>query len=733
MRACTVPGISMVCVFTCCVLVVPQAEGANGHSAPHAQRLFTQKKSLPKSFKLPKEARPERTEGALINFSALKDSSLTLNLFGDEPVVAVRDRLVTRHKNTLVWMGHIEGRDSHVSLVARGKKVLTGTVIYDGKQYDISPVRRRIHRVSEIDPDKVPPPHDCVAVGVHDHDHGGARAISKDNAETPVERDGPAGLTTIDVMVVYTQGARSASGGVSGIESAIIGAVARSNQAYLNSQVDINLNLVHMAEVNYTETNDMSVTLSALRSTSDGQMDEVHGWRNTYGADLVALISTDTNYCGIGYLLGSSSQSSSGFSVTKQGSCLNAYTFPHELGHNMGCAHDRANAGSAGAYPYSYGYRYCQSGGYRTIMSYSCSGATRVGYFSNPNVSYNGLPTGIDYETDPANSADNARSLNNTKSWVSAFRASTTPTIPNPPTSLDAQEPLTGEVRLTWQDNADNETGFLIDRKENVGGTWGQIASLGSNASSFTDNTVAGGTTYFYRVSAWNSLGTSAFSNEAPLTTRLPNQEPTILSTPTAVPNPVVLPATTAVSVAASDPDDGPQELTYTWSQVSGPGSISFSPNGTVASDASTVSFSTNGDYILRVVVSDGEASVSSDLTVSVLPDPNFIAAPANLSGSVSGSNVTLTWSDRSGNEEGFAVERGVKSGKGKNVTYTFSVAGTVGSNVTSFTETVADGSHYYRVRAYNNSSGITSDYSNQIKVSVGGKGGKGGGGKPKR
>jgi hypothetical protein len=76
----------------------------------------------------------------------------------------------------------------------------------------------------------------------------------------------------------------------------------------------------------------------------------------------------------------------------------------HELGHNFGCQHDRDNAGgSAGAYSYSYGYRfYGQNGkGYRTIMAYNDQSGTytRLGYFSNPNVTATesgvGVPVGV--------------------------------------------------------------------------------------------------------------------------------------------------------------------------------------------------------------------------------------------------------------------------------------------------------------------------------------------------
>jgi peptidyl-Asp metalloendopeptidase len=117
------------------------------------------------------------------------------------------------------------------------------------------------------------------------------------------------------------------------------------------------------------------------------------------------MISEDSSACGVAYVMSSPSSgfASAAFSVTRQ-SCFSNQTLAHEIGHNQGNAHDRKNASSS-AYPYSFGYRTCDNiapangQSFRTVMSYSCSGA-RVNYFSNPYVYYNGAPMGVAYETD---------------------------------------------------------------------------------------------------------------------------------------------------------------------------------------------------------------------------------------------------------------------------------------------------------------------------------------------
>ena len=95
------------------------------------------------------------------------------------------------------------------------------------------------------------------------------------------------------------------------------------------------------------------------------------------------------------------------------------------------------------------------------------------------------------------------------------------------------------------------------------------------------------------------------------------NRAPVISSGPQAAPNPVTLPATTTVSVTASDADG--DALTYAWSKSAGPGTVSFT---NAAAASTTAAFSAGGSYTLQVVVSDGQATVSGSVNVSVLSDP---------------------------------------------------------------------------------------------------------------
>jgi len=91
-------------------------------------------------------------------------------------------------------------------------------------------------------------------------------------------------------------------------------------------------------------------------------------------------------------------------------------------------------------------------------------------------------------------------------------------TAPPAPSSLTATAFSSTQINLSWTDNATNETSFKVERKTGAGGVWSVLATVGANVTVYSDTELAAGT-YFYRVSAENSAGTSPLSNEASATT----------------------------------------------------------------------------------------------------------------------------------------------------------------------------------------------------------------------
>lgn len=90
---------------------------------------------------------------------------------------------------------------------------------------------------------------------------------------------------------------------------------------------------------------------------------------------------------------------------------------------------------------------------------------------------------------------------------------------PAAPTNLTAAAPVSTRVDLTWTDNANNESGFAVERSTDGGATWTEITRTGANATTFSDTTVQPKMTYDYRVYAFNGGGPSGYSNVATVVT----------------------------------------------------------------------------------------------------------------------------------------------------------------------------------------------------------------------
>jgi C1A family cysteine protease len=85
---------------------------------------------------------------------------------------------------------------------------------------------------------------------------------------------------------------------------------------------------------------------------------------------------------------------------------------------------------------------------------------------------------------------------------------------PAAPSNLVTAVISSSEIDLTWQDNADNETGFKIERKEGAG-SFIQIDTVGANVTTYPDTGLSDDVIYCYRVRAYNVGGDSGYSNES--------------------------------------------------------------------------------------------------------------------------------------------------------------------------------------------------------------------------
>jgi len=335
---------------------------------------------------------------------------LDLDLFPDVHAVFQIENAYEAKSGGLVLTGGLEGIPGGMVHAVIHREVAIFDVAFPNALYHVRYVNDDLHQVLQIDQANFP----------------------ADLEPTPVNLPGPhspalppaaAGEnTTVDVMVVYTETAKNQEGGVSAIEALIDLAIVESNTSYMNSEIGITLNLVHQAEIDYNETSSMSTDRNRLQNPGDGFMDEAHDWRVQYGADIVALIRGDLgSSCGIAYIMNPVTPDffDHGFCVVSRFCATGYYSFGHELGHIMSARHDWAVDPSNNApWPFNHGYVH---GSWRTIMGYpsACGGCTRIIYWSNPEVLFNGDPMGVP-EGQPQPSS-NAKALNMTATTVAAF------------------------------------------------------------------------------------------------------------------------------------------------------------------------------------------------------------------------------------------------------------------------------------------------------------------------
>jgi fibronectin type 3 domain-containing protein len=116
--------------------------------------------------------------------------------------------------------------------------------------------------------------------------------------------------------------------------------------------------------------------------------------------------------------------------------------------------------------------------------------------------------------------------VQNILTWTYSPTAST---LPAAPSALTGTVISGSEIDISWTNNANNATSFLIDRSSD-GTTFSQIASVSATVTTYHDTSLSPGNTYYYEVQASNAAGFSAFSNIFQESTVTPPDPPTNLA-----------------------------------------------------------------------------------------------------------------------------------------------------------------------------------------------------------
>jgi hypothetical protein len=359
---------------------------------------------------------------------------LSVQLYEDTYVEARKKELRITESGAIYWVGDLTGDSEGTFELLWSGGYVTGSIndYSTGKVYDITAKSTGAIRVTELDASKNPQPNeDCF----YHHDEesealeSGVQSRSGDvrfRADVASETDS----AIIDVLIVYPSQIALQMGNSEPERRAKIEAVIeQTNQIFKNSKVYVRFRLAG---------HEINNNIPAAATSQADVFGGILGMRSKYGADIVS----HWNYggtSGSGAMGGPGKSSSSGFNTASYAYVLSQYTFAHECGHNLGARHDRhdyLNEKSIlmSAPGYQFGKCFLE---YRTVMAYANSKQLpgyssgkdkgRILHYANPDVLYNGVPTGVPGETPvdmgdggPANSARQINeSAKTAESWLS--------------------------------------------------------------------------------------------------------------------------------------------------------------------------------------------------------------------------------------------------------------------------------------------------------------------------
>lgn len=248
-------------------------------------------------------------------------------------------------------------------------------------------------------------------------------------------------------------------------------------------------------------------------------------------------------------------------------------------------------------------------------------------------------------------------------------------------------------ITLTWTDNSEKETGFLIQRKLTKRGVYEEIAEVDSGLS-YLDTDLVGNQFYYYMVRAMiDSIG-SLWSNEAFAETKILTPRSPSDLTATAVSSHSIRMNWQDISqnnngfiIERSFEEDTGFELVI---DLAYENLQSYTDEG----------LSDETEYYYRIATYNTFGNSPWSNVASATTPPGPPAAPSNLRLlDMTYQEVNITWDDNSDDETGFQLRREISGGA-------YIEFPTIAANLTVFSDTTVNmnTTYFYKIRTFNNS-----------------------------
>jgi metallopeptidase family M12-like protein len=364
-----------------------------------------------------------------------KDAARISLALSDDTVLTIARTSVELRSDMCIWRGVVEETGASVTLMWWPSGEMAGTVEHKSQFYSIRYLGGRLYAIVEMAADRMPPDHAAMPPPM---------LVSSDpnKREDPLVQQGDASLfrpitfgtrprpaqpldakkmkqadrktpVVIDVIVAYTE--KAARNYLDIKRELIEHAIEDANESFRRSDIgNVKLRLVHAYQTGYVEEGAHFDHVWRFADKGDGYMDEIHGLRDKYRADVAILVVDDSTGCGLATRVHADADEA--FAIVHHECAATAHSVAHEIGHIIGARHD-LNLDKIMT-PFPYGHGYVNGTKWRDIMSYkeSCGGCPRLAVWSNPNVHIKGAPAG----TSELN--NNARVIAEQAARVAAFR-----------------------------------------------------------------------------------------------------------------------------------------------------------------------------------------------------------------------------------------------------------------------------------------------------------------------